>query len=90
MTLINGGTVNDANITYTLADGTVVGQRKGFKITTLIGNSKDFVITVTNGVQLDGSTALATVTIDEAGDQCVLEWMGAHWKLIANSGGALA
>lgn len=90
MTLINGGTVNDAHITATLADGTFIGQTKAIKVHTLIGNTKNFVLTVTNGVQLNGSTALASITFNAADEQSVLVWMGAHWKLIANSGATLA
>ena len=90
MTLINGGTVNDANITATLADGTVIGQRKAVRITTTVGNSKNFVLTVTTGVQLNGSTALATITFNTAAEQSILEWTGGHWKLIANLGATLA
>ena len=89
MTLVDGTSVS-GGLTYTLADGTFIGQKKGFKVSVLLAGSNDLVITVTNGVQLDGSTALATITLDEAGDQSILEWDGANWKLISNSGGALA
>lgn len=89
-TLIDGATVNDANITSTLANGTVVGQRKAYKIKAAVGNSKNYVVTVTTGVQLDGSTALASITFNAINEQSILEWTGVHWKLIANSGATLA
>ena len=89
VTIVDGTSVS-GGLTYTLADGLYIGQKVGFKISVLLAGSNDLVVTVTTGVQLDGSTALATITLDELGDQSYLEWMGAHWKLIANSGGALA
>lgn len=89
-TIVDGTLVSTANLTSTLANGTVVGQRKAYKIKVTIGNSKNYVVTVTTGVQLDGSTALATITFNAANEQSILEWTGAHWKLIANSGATLA
>lgn len=90
VTLINGGTVDTANITATLANGTVIGQRKTVKITTTVGNSKNFVYTCTTAVQMDGSTALATVTMNTAAEIFTVEWMGTQWQLISYKGATLA
>jgi len=87
--LINGGTVHDAHCTATLANGTAIGQKKQFLITVLVGNSKNVVVTVTSGVQLDGTTALATITLNAANERSILEWMGNAWKLIHNAGATL-
>lgn len=77
-----------ANMTAVLADGTFMGQLKGFY---LIGTmqSDDIVITVTSGQMLtavdiidtqgtaDGTPkALATALFDTAADELVLEWLG--------------
>jgi len=90
LTTINGGTVADAHITATLADGTYVGQRKAVTINTLIGGSKNFVYTITTGKQVDGATALVSLTFNAADEQAVLEWTGAHWQLLSHSGVTIA
>jgi hypothetical protein len=87
--MINGGTINDAHATFTLADGTYIGQRKYFEITTLVGNSKNVVITVTNGLKID-DTALSTITLNADDGQCLLEWQGKKWKIISSSGATIA
>lgn len=78
-----------ANATYTLADGNFYGEKKAIELTGALTTS-DLVVTVTNGVQLNGTTALATASFDGDNDTSVFEWFGQHWKLIANSGTALA
>jgi len=91
LTRISGGTVNTADITDTLADDVLIGERKCYEIIVLIGNSKDLVVTLaTTGEQLDGTTDLDTVTLDAEGDRCLLEWRGSYYQLIQNTGGALA
>lgn len=89
-TLVNGTAVNDAHITCTLANGTVIGQKKMFLVTNTIGNSKNLVVTVTSGVQLDGTTALNSMTFNSANERSILEWMGNAWKLIHSVGTTLA
>lgn len=89
-TLIDGSLVSAAHCTNTLANGTFIGQRKRIKVSVLIGASKNFVLTVTSGVQLDGATALASITFNAANEESELEWMGPHWKVIANAGATLA
>jgi len=89
-TFISGATVDTADITATLANGTYTGQRKYFEITATIGNSKDFILTVTSGIQIDRTSALATVTMDDDGDYCLLEWDGNVWALLSYSGATLA
>ena len=76
----------------TLADGTWVGQRKGF---TLAGGmtTSNIVITVTSGLQIDGSAdnaALNTITMTESGDTALLEWYGDYWVLKHNTALTLA
>jgi hypothetical protein len=77
------------NATYTLADGSYYGQRKAFELGGAL-STNDLVITVTNGIQADDSTALTTVTMDASGDTTVLEWLGDKWKVVHNTGSALA
>jgi hypothetical protein len=77
------------DVTATLADGVLYGQEKAFKVLSDYGDAKDVVITTTHAVQLDGSTALATITMDDIGDLSVLKWFGDKWKLLHNTGSAL-
>jgi hypothetical protein len=84
-TLIDGSLVNTDHCTFTMAAGTYIGQRKYFEITTTVGNSKNFVISVT-GTKATNDGALASVTINAGGDAALLEWTGIGWKLISQYG----
>jgi hypothetical protein len=94
VTYIAGATINDAHATYTLADGYINGMRKGFRIATTVGNSKNFVVTVTSGIQADDSTALATITMNSQHEQTYLTWWGystgGKWKIDHSYGSTLA
>lgn len=73
----------------TLANGTFIGQTKGYELMGAI-TTNDYLVTVTAGEQLDGTTDLATMEFDGANDYSVLQWYGKHWKLMSNSGTGLA
>jgi len=86
MTVFDEATTLAADVTFTLADSTVDGLRKGFKcMAAMTGN--DIVITVTSGIQgiynADPTTALATITLDADDEECFLYWGGTeangHW-----------
>jgi hypothetical protein len=73
--------------TFTIADGTKLGVKKGFVIDgTQSGNS--VVITI-NGIRVDGSTALVSWTSATAGHSCILAWQG-DWYQIGTAGGTPA
>lgn len=82
-----------ADATFTLADGTLPGQRKAFHVEGL-QTTNNIVITVTSGEQLDGATDLATITMDAVAMTSVLEWCGfattATWRLMHNIASVLA
>lgn len=84
--------IDTGDSTATLADGTFVGELKGFKLWGALtaGTSNDHLVSVTTGVQLDGSTALASMEFDGANDTSILEWGGIKWRLIHNYGPTLA
>jgi hypothetical protein len=86
MTLINGGTVDTADLTSTLADGTVNGQKKSVKITTTIGNTKDFTWTITSGEKFDGTTDISTLVFNTAAEETHLEWKAIAWQLVGSAG----
>lgn len=67
---------------YTLANGTMVGQLK--KIYLLTDGGGNAVITPTNYV--DGTT----ITMNDAGDYVVLIWNGSYWQTIENIGSTIA
>ena len=85
-----------ADSTAVLADGVGEGMKKGFfgmgALTT--GN---YVITVTSGLQADGSTALATITMDGVADATIVKFEGSvglaaigAWCEVFNFGSVLA
>lgn len=80
----------DGALTYTLADGKVIGERWALKISATLAGSNDLTITVTNGIQADGTTALASIVIDDVNNFCLLEWTGEVWKLIYQEGCTLS
>jgi hypothetical protein len=63
-----------SDCTFTLADGTKVGQRKGF-VCEGEPTTSTIIITVTSGLQMDG-TALSTITFEDIQDYSVLRWDG--------------
>ena len=77
---ICGGIDLDADADVDLAQGVLPGEKKAF---ILLGDlaSNDFTVDlVTNGIQLDGSTALTEIlTIDDATDGVLLEFHGSRW-----------
>lgn len=108
LTLTAGGatSISQSGVTYALAatpatDATVTladatgkfGKRKGY-VAVGVQTTNDLLVTVTSGVQLDGSTGLSTLTLDGAGDLSILEWSGGGanglWRLMHNVGTGLA
>lgn len=78
-----------ADATYTLADATVPGLRKGFECLAAM-TTNDIVVTVTNGEQRDGATALATASFDAADEKILLEWADGAWVEVYSTGATLA
>jgi len=74
-----------SDMTYTMPDGKVFGQRKAFLCDAAI-TTKDVIITV-NGVQANDSTVLFTAAMDAAGEGIYLTWYGNDWKLDHAMGG---
>jgi hypothetical protein len=74
ITYFFGGITLDADMTQAISDGLFNGHLKGFEgLGTL--TTSDIVLTIA-GIQLDGTTALATASIDAAGEAVILEWFG--------------
>lgn len=83
-----------SDATFTLADGTITGQRKGFH---LVGaqTTNNLVITITSGRQnISGDTAYATWTADTAAEELFMEWLGESadglWVELLTIGGTIA
>jgi hypothetical protein len=89
--ILGGVTLATGDSTHTLANGTRIGQKKGFRLSGAL-TTQDYYISPTSAVQLDGSTALAHIEMDNDSvtDEDLLEWMGAHWRLIAHVGSTLS
>jgi hypothetical protein len=76
-----------SDATFTVADGTKLGVKKGFVIDGTQTTS-NIVITI-NGIRVDGSTALVSWTSATAGHSCILAWQG-DWYQIGTAGGTPA
>jgi len=87
--LIDGTLADTANSTFTLADGKQIGERKSIKMAVAMA-ANDLVVTVTNGVQIDRTTALATLTFNAINEEAILEWNGMDWALLGYVGVTLA
>lgn len=87
VTYICGGVTLAADSECELADGTILGELKGFVCLGTMTTSDVVVDLVTGGIVLAG-TALAEVNaIDAAGDACYLQWFG-KWRSLMVVGGA--
>ncbi len=90
-TYVQGGITLAADCEVELAQGTQIGQRRGFELLHTLTTS-DFVIDlVTAGVQYTNAdaTALAEVNaIDAAGEGAILEFRGQEWYTISLLGAA--
>jgi len=81
-THIMGGVTLDGDATATLADGTAIGERKGFLLHGAL-TTQDWVLTVTT------SPDVATLEFDADADEALLEWRGAKgWHLLELTGAA--
>lgn len=87
MTILEAQTLTE-DATYTLADGKFVGQRKGFYV---VGaqTTKDLIVTVTNGIQVNDSTGLKSFAVDDANELVILEWVGDKWQVVHATGATL-
>jgi len=87
--VLGGVTLGTGDCTDTLADGTFTGEKKLIALHGAL-TTQDYLVTVTSGIQMDGSTALATVEFDADGDYALLEWVVSNWQLISYAGPTLA
>lgn len=87
--IVDGSAVVTDHATFTLADGTFIGQRTLILISKTVGTSKNLVVTVTNGLKID-DTALSTLTFNTAGEMALLEWTGSKHKVISTLGTTVA
>jgi hypothetical protein len=96
VTVVDGATVASADLTTTIADGTIFGERKSIVISATIGGSHDLIVTVTHGEQRAKTAttaavlALASATLDDAGDKIHLQWVGGVWQELYSVGAVLA
>jgi len=100
VTYIVGASVA-ADATFTLADGTLPGQKKMFVVVDTAVTTNDAVITVTSGIlggmsgaAANGTDALSTITLNALQEYCSLEWTAAGtagvWAPISTAGATLA
>jgi len=97
-TPVSDSTVNDANMNYIgswattaagagdidLPDGTE-GQLKSFGLSY---DGGDLTINVTSAAWNSGSTG--TITLNDVGDACILQYMNSRWFVVGNNGCTIA
>ena len=87
VTYVIGAAIGTGNCTATLADATIEGLRKRFEvITTAVTSNILNIDMATNGVQLDGSTALADIQLDAVGEEITVESCSGIWVTRGKSG----
>jgi len=87
VSFVCGGVTCAADVDVTFANGTVLGEKKGFVCLGTLATKPVTIDLVTTGVVLAG-TALAEITgLDAALDAAYLSWHG-EWRTIAVVGGA--
>ncbi len=78
VTMLTGASIG-GNSTFAIVQGTYESQLKKFYVRTAI-TTNNFVATPdTNGIQLDGSTALATITMNAADETITLKFASDIW-----------
>jgi len=87
-------TLTNGDATFVLADGTFLGQKKGFH-TVGTQTTNNVVITITSGQQnVDANTAYATWTTDTVAEETYVEWYGVSadgvWVEQLTLGGTIA
>jgi len=77
----------DADVTF--AQGTLPGETKAFLCLGTVGTSDYTIDLATNGLDIDGDSALAEVNaIDAAGDGAYLIFTGSRWRCVDLAGAA--
>ena len=84
VTYIHGGTNPGGDSTFTLANGTRNGMKKGFYLLASY-SSNDFLVTVTAGITMAGG-ALANFELDAADECAYLQWYHSKWRAIVVNG----
>jgi len=86
---ICGGVTLAADVDVTFAQGTRPGETKAFVCLGTLTTSAFTIDLATNGIRIDGSSALAEINaIDAAADAAYLEFHGARWFTQDVAGGA--
>jgi hypothetical protein len=91
VTIVTGGiTIGTGDSTDTLAQGTYEGMQKKIVLVGALTTNDYTVSLATAGEQLDGTTDLASLEFDGAGDVSTLTFLAGKWRLSANTGTGLA
>jgi len=82
VTFFDGPATPASDCTFTLANGTYIGQKKAFDLDGAL-TTNDVLITTTAAIHLSGATATAIATLEFDGDNdyALLEWSGRVWVL---------
>ncbi len=75
VTYFPANVLTDGDATFTVANGTICGQRKGF-VTYGEQTTNNVVLTITSGMQNDANAALNSWTTDTDLEECYLTWQG--------------
>ena len=79
VTMFTGASIT-GNSTFALVQGTYESQLKKFYVRTAITGGNDMVVTpATDGIQMDGSSALDTITFNAADETITLGFFSDRW-----------
>ncbi|MFA5766840.1 MAG: hypothetical protein WC919_02875 [Candidatus Paceibacterota bacterium] len=84
VTFYEAATNTSAVLTSTLADGTILGERKMFVINGT-QTTNGVTLTVTTGFKLDGTTSITTITGNTAARRAYFEWRGNAWYTLCDT-----
>lgn len=86
-TYFDGPATPASDCTFTLANGTFIGQQKAFDLDGAL-TTNDVQITVTTGYYTSGvtNTGFTGLEFDADNDFSLLRWSGAAWQLVFNLG----
>lgn len=90
-TFFDGAATPASDCTFTLANGTYIGQKKAFDLDGAL-TTNDVLVTCTAAASLSGATisAISTLEFDGDNDYALLEWSGRLWVLRDILGAAIA
>ncbi|GAG52811.1 unnamed protein product, partial [marine sediment metagenome] len=85
LTCFAAATIGTGDASATLANSTVVGEKKAYQCEGTM-SSHNVVVGITSGLQKDDSTAFANGTFNADGENAYFQWNGEEWEELSSAG----